>query len=130
MRSKVFVIPYVNCCANCYYNFNPGETTRGERSNCFTPEKSNTFQTHPCRGENSPWKTPTLAEIPPKDCKLASDIPTHPGRILLRVQKSLNTCFRYGKVPFQSCKLFLTTICPEFPSRYPFILHLHRIGLS
>jgi len=64
--AKGFVILYANCCANCYYNFNPGETTRGERSDCFTPEKSNTFRTHPCKGENSSWKTPTLAETPPK----------------------------------------------------------------
>jgi len=116
IRAKGFVILYANCCANCYYNFNPGETARGERSNCFTPEKSNTFRTHPCKGENSPWKTPTLAETPPKDCKLASNIPTHPGRNLLREEKVQTLVVGMEKSNFRAVSFFLRQHALKFPS--------------
>jgi len=67
----------------------------GVRDRTVSPQRKATHsELTPARVKTPLGKPQHLQRHPPKDCKLASDIPTHPRRILLREQKSLNTCFR------------------------------------
>ena len=87
----------------------------GVRDRTVSPQRKATHsELTPARVKTPLGKPQHLQRHPPKDCKLASNIPTHPGRNLLREEKVQTLVLGMEKSPFRAVSYFLRQYAQNF----------------